>query len=54
MKITPAQCEYYRFTGVSEEVERRGHGFNTHDFTCLPKDEQQQTRKSDYGERKGQ
>lgn len=26
MKITAAQREYYRYTGISEDVERRGMG----------------------------
>jgi len=54
MKITAAQREYYRYTAVSADVERRGRGSNTHDFTRLPKDKQQETRKADAGERKGQ
>jgi hypothetical protein len=45
IKITAAQREYYRYTGVSEEVERRGRGSNSHDFTHAPKDEQQKDGK---------
>ena len=44
MKITAAQREYYRYTGVSEDVERRGRGSNSHDFTRVRTDEQQKTR----------
>jgi len=40
MKITAAQREYYRYTGVSADVERSGRGSNPHDFTRLPKDQQ--------------
>jgi hypothetical protein len=36
MKITNAQREYYRYTGVSADIERRGRGSNVHDFTRLP------------------
>jgi len=32
MKISAAQREYYRYTGVSAEVERHGRGANEHDF----------------------
>jgi len=32
VKITAAQREYYRYTGVSEDVERRGRGPNSEDF----------------------
>jgi len=53
MKITAAQREYYRYSGVSAGVERRGRGSNSHDFTRVPKDKQQETRKADAGERKG-
>jgi hypothetical protein len=54
MKIAAAQREYYRYSGVSADVERRGLGSNSHDFTRLPKGKQQQTRKADAGERKAQ
>jgi len=46
MKITGAQREYYRYTDVSAEVERRGCGSNTHDFTRLLR-EQQPVKKDD-------
>jgi len=36
VKITGAEREYYRYTGVSAEVERSGHGSNPHDFTRIP------------------
>ena len=50
MKITAAQREYYRYTGVSADVERRGRGSNSHDFTRLPRDKQQETEKGNAGE----
>jgi len=53
MKITAAQREYYRYTGVSEDVERRRRGSNSHDFTRLPTDKQQQTTTGN-DEHKGQ
>jgi hypothetical protein len=39
VKITSAQREYYRYTGVSAEVERHGMGSNLHDFTRIPSGE---------------
>lgn len=54
MKITAAQREYYRYLGVSADVERRGRGSNSQDFTRLPKDKQEQTGRAEPGERKGQ
>ena len=53
MKISAAQREYYRYTGMSADVERGGRGANSHDFTRLAKDKQQQGRKADGGERRG-
>ncbi|MGB8116610.1 MAG: hypothetical protein WCF22_22720 [Candidatus Sulfotelmatobacter sp.] len=35
MKITSAQREYYRYTGISAEVERHGTGSTFHDFARL-------------------
>jgi len=37
MKISAAQREYYRYTGVSADVERARRGANEHDFARLPK-----------------
>ena len=31
VKITSAQREYYRYTGVSADIERQGTGSNWHD-----------------------
>ena len=42
LKITSAQREYYRYTGVSAEVERHGIGSNRHDFTRVPNGGQDQ------------
>ena len=37
LKITPAEREYYRYTGHSEEVERHGiHDLPRPDFSRLP------------------
>jgi hypothetical protein len=33
LKITSAEREYYRYTGVSAEAERRGVGKNSPDFS---------------------
>jgi hypothetical protein len=33
VKITSAQREYYRYTGISAEVERHGTGSTVHGFT---------------------
>ena len=35
VKITSAQREYYRYTGISAEVERQGTGSTFHDFARL-------------------
>jgi hypothetical protein len=32
VKITSAQREYYRYTGVSADIERHGTGSNWHEF----------------------
>jgi len=42
LKITSAQREYYRYTGVSAEVERHGHGSNRQDFSRLSNGEQRE------------
>jgi hypothetical protein len=42
VKITSAQREYYRYTGVSAEVERHGMGSNPRDFPRVPSDERDQ------------
>ncbi|MFY9744418.1 MAG: hypothetical protein WA252_07280 [Candidatus Sulfotelmatobacter sp.] len=44
VKITSAQREYYRYTGVSAEVERHGTGSNLRDFVRIPRGERDQHR----------
>jgi hypothetical protein len=35
LKITPAQCEYFRYTGASAELERRGAGTSRPDLAWV-------------------
>jgi hypothetical protein len=39
VKITSAQREYYRYTGVSADVERHRISSSLNDFTPLPNNE---------------
>lgn len=48
VKITAAQREYYRYTNVSAEVQRRGlRGPSRPDFSRLSSSEQQEEDRSD-------
>ena len=42
VKITSAQREYYRYTGVSADIERHGTGSNWHDTAQPRANEQEQ------------
>lgn len=48
LKITLAQREYYRYTGVSAEAERRGVGTNSRDFTRLGSRERQRGQENHH------
>jgi hypothetical protein len=48
LKITAAQREYYRYPGVSAEVQRHGlHYLQRPDFTRLPRREQLEEQEKD-------
>lgn len=44
LKISSAQREYYRYTGISADIERRGAGKNSLDFTRLVSREERQVQ----------
>lgn len=45
LKITAAQREYFRYTGSSAEVERRGMGTSRSEFTWSRRHAQQESNR---------
>jgi hypothetical protein len=51
MKITPAQREYYRYTGPSAELERRGAGSSRSEVAWIHRSKQQDAEDHSDSER---
>jgi hypothetical protein len=52
MKITPAQREYYRYTGPSAELERQGGGSSRSDAAWIRRSKQQDAEDRSEPEKK--
>jgi hypothetical protein len=51
LKITSAQCEYFRYTGASAELERRGAGSSRPNLAWVRRQQQEEEERS-RGDRK--
>jgi hypothetical protein len=54
LKISPAQREYYRYTGVSAEIERHGVGTSRPELSWIRRSQQRREQDRSQGSSKMQ